>query len=614
MATPNYTSPIGGLSTNRYDFQSHIEGTAFRHNSNQIDVNPPVDVNGTLYYTVADALNALSTLTSISNILIFNPSGIANSNVYTSWTALMTARATIQGPAVIVVISSTSSPATIDVGTWDLTQNTSIVGNVYGLLQPYFSELIIPNGAQLLNPVSFKDIFITSSSNSPAMDLSASFAAYFVNFDNAFIVTSGSGALLNAKPGNIILSGLTIVSSSTMVQGSLTGTMNFFLNDEARINNNTVNVSSGTVNIYVNSPTVFCGTTQPGATIIGLLGDVQGQPGANFVNSLTGNGSNPIVINTKNLQYAAGLLTPTINQATTSSTSGTTLTIQAQSATGAGNNGGNLVLAGGSSGSSFSGEVQISNGITQNTIFAQYSGLNTIWTTPSSVSATNWFSQVSGTTQILNGATAIQLDIGATANLLLSSGLLQWAAGISSPSLNQALTSSGNGTNFTISAQNSTASSSIGGNLLISGGSGTSGDGYSYVEISGAKRYYPFAGTGSAAKNISNYLVTYDTSGIPSAELVYTISLSNDQVTTIEVTYVGNNIVAPSSSCNGKVVGVFYCSSGSVSQISTTQVIYFVGSSGVIALTPFGNTIQVYITAPNSDTTYWQLDIYANIA
>src|SRR3984957_9659081 len=60
MVKPNYTPGIGGLATNRYDFESHVEGFAFRHNAVQIDVNPAVLIAGVLYITVADALNAMA--------------------------------------------------------------------------------------------------------------------------------------------------------------------------------------------------------------------------------------------------------------------------------------------------------------------------------------------------------------------------------------------------------------------------------------------------------------------------------------------------------------------------------------------------------------------------
>lgn len=70
MSTPsNYTSPRGALATNRYDFQNHVDGYAFRHNSDQVDVNPPVVIQNTTVTTVADAL------TAISNYIVQDQSG-----------------------------------------------------------------------------------------------------------------------------------------------------------------------------------------------------------------------------------------------------------------------------------------------------------------------------------------------------------------------------------------------------------------------------------------------------------------------------------------------------------------------------------------------------------
>lgn len=60
MGNSNFTPGIGGLATNRYDFESHIEGTAFRHNATQVDLKPPVEINGIPYFNVEDVLNAVS--------------------------------------------------------------------------------------------------------------------------------------------------------------------------------------------------------------------------------------------------------------------------------------------------------------------------------------------------------------------------------------------------------------------------------------------------------------------------------------------------------------------------------------------------------------------------
>lgn len=63
-----------------------------------------------------------------------------------------------------------------------------------------------------------------------------------------------------------------------------------------------------------------------------------------------------------NIVFASGLSSPSINQAATSSGSGTSLTIQAQGATGATHNGGNLILTSGTSGSATVGNLLLQTG------------------------------------------------------------------------------------------------------------------------------------------------------------------------------------------------------------------------------------------------------------
>lgn len=70
MAKPNYIPGVGGLALSRYDAQAHFDGTAFRHNSNQIDVNPAVNIDGYLYYTVSDALGAIGVALNQENDFI----------------------------------------------------------------------------------------------------------------------------------------------------------------------------------------------------------------------------------------------------------------------------------------------------------------------------------------------------------------------------------------------------------------------------------------------------------------------------------------------------------------------------------------------------------------
>lgn len=67
---PNFNPGVGRLVTDRYDFQTHVNGTTylnangdvinFRHQANQIDVVPPVTIAGDGYANVQDALEAIA--------------------------------------------------------------------------------------------------------------------------------------------------------------------------------------------------------------------------------------------------------------------------------------------------------------------------------------------------------------------------------------------------------------------------------------------------------------------------------------------------------------------------------------------------------------------------
>lgn len=85
---------------------------------------------------------------------------------------------------------------------------------------------------------------------------------------------------------------------------------------------------------------------------------------AQYIKSISGDAGNggTVLFNTNSLEFAFGQSSPFIAQATTSSGSGTTLTIQAQGASGLSHNGGNLNLSSGTSSSATAGTVNIQTG------------------------------------------------------------------------------------------------------------------------------------------------------------------------------------------------------------------------------------------------------------
>lgn len=64
MTTPNYKKNVGRLSTDRFDFQSHIDGQKFRHKADQIDLRHALVVNGVPKNNVQDTIEALVAITS----------------------------------------------------------------------------------------------------------------------------------------------------------------------------------------------------------------------------------------------------------------------------------------------------------------------------------------------------------------------------------------------------------------------------------------------------------------------------------------------------------------------------------------------------------------------
>lgn len=61
---PNYVPDVGRLVTDRFDFQQHVNGTAFRHQANQIDLFPTLVISATTYTNVQDILAALTAIVS----------------------------------------------------------------------------------------------------------------------------------------------------------------------------------------------------------------------------------------------------------------------------------------------------------------------------------------------------------------------------------------------------------------------------------------------------------------------------------------------------------------------------------------------------------------------
>lgn len=117
MTTSNFNKGVGKLTTDRFDFQSHVDGSSFRHKANQIDISPSITINGSDgYVTVQDAIGALATIAfpPVINDATSSVKGIIKLAGDISGTASSVTVAKIQGKPV-----STSTPSSNQVLTWD---------------------------------------------------------------------------------------------------------------------------------------------------------------------------------------------------------------------------------------------------------------------------------------------------------------------------------------------------------------------------------------------------------------------------------------------------------------------------------------------------------------
>jgi hypothetical protein len=244
--------------------------------------------------------NWLPATISLATTLIYQPGGVATGNVYTSWTALMTARALIDGPTTIVVDDSIVSPALVDVGIWDLTHNTNIIGYKGNQNTPnqgvgssnLLPNLGIPNGAQLFNPTYFQDLTITGfntgslfsidSGAQPAIhNGSMNFTAYNVIFQNDVTATKPlihtNGGVMDFYGGCHLISsnGPAYIISNTATQPVI---MN--LHDNTIVDGYTLFFSAGTTSLTINvGPQATYGTSQVGISIVPTVN------GGNFIGS-----------------------------------------------------------------------------------------------------------------------------------------------------------------------------------------------------------------------------------------------------------------------------------------------------------------------------------------
>lgn len=157
--------------------------------------------------------------------LVYQPGGTQAGNVYTSWTALMAKRATVTGPMTIVIDDSFqgTTGATIDVGNWDLTKNTALVGYrgtstlviQSGIPSNFLPMLNIPDGAVLFNPSKFEYLFIQGLQNTTySINFQSPYTTMDFDAKDCYFMANGTSDLFHMLGGNINLYGFSYMDGN----------------------------------------------------------------------------------------------------------------------------------------------------------------------------------------------------------------------------------------------------------------------------------------------------------------------------------------------------------------------------------------------------------------
>ena len=97
------------------------------------------------------------------SVFVYKPGGIADNNLYTSWASLYSDLLLIDGPKIIQIDDSVTSPATIPSGTYNLA-DTTIVGSPE--IRDSYPILQLEDGAVFTALEEFQHIEIKGNSTS----------------------------------------------------------------------------------------------------------------------------------------------------------------------------------------------------------------------------------------------------------------------------------------------------------------------------------------------------------------------------------------------------------------------------------------------------------------
>ena len=218
---PNYINGVGRLVTDRFDFENHIDGYSFRHDASQIDLFPPVVVDGYVQTTLQDAVQTLSTyvVPPVIPDATTSSGGVIRLSGDLSGSATSVEVVGLRGYPV-----ATLTPALNDVLSWDGTQwNSSAPLNNFTAGGDLYGSNVLQRVQSLTGDTGLGEVTVDAN----AFKFSSIVTPYFyqdsavgVNGTN-FIITGQASASTNFNAGNVIISGGEANGGGTALNGGV---------------------------------------------------------------------------------------------------------------------------------------------------------------------------------------------------------------------------------------------------------------------------------------------------------------------------------------------------------------------------------------------------------
>ncbi len=285
---PNFTPGVGRLATDRYDFQNHVDGYAFRHKANQVDLFPTVVISSNTYTNVQTALQAL--------ITAFNSLSINIPDASTTTKGIVQLTGDIAGTATNVIVTrlqgravSNLAPTNGQALTWDSGTSTWRPATIGGSGGNIFENLTVTNTATINSLIVNGPVVNLTSTSGGDINLVGADSVNLTSSVNDIILNANRNIELNSQNSLLVNSQFQTIFN-TVDSMELNSDRNITLNAARNINLNatrSVNITS-TLDMFINGSEDIIIDSVSGTTL-SSNSDININPDGNLILNPDGN-------------------------------------------------------------------------------------------------------------------------------------------------------------------------------------------------------------------------------------------------------------------------------------------------------------------------------------